>query len=177
MLYCFVENELISDPQPLPINYRNISNFYLLDEEILNSFGFFRFVSTIIPSYNSNSEKIVETLVLNDNLVTYNYEVVPLSPEELYEHVTNMKFFFVALIEDFLNTTVRVKDYKDILHACSYINSSIPSYQQESQAVIHWRDLVWVKAYEVQNAIANGERAIPTQEEFMAELPVLVWPE
>lgn len=176
-MYCLIENNNIGKPATLPKDYLNISNFYLLDEEILNSFGFFRFVPTEVPSYNSNVEKIVETLVLNNNLVTYNYEVVALSPEELYEHVTNMKFLFVALIEEFLNTTVRVKDYKDILHACSYINSSIPSYQQESQAVIHWRDLVWVKAYEIQNAIVNGERAIPTQEEFMAELPVLEWPE
>ena len=37
-----------------------------------------------------------------------------------------------------------------------------------------WRSAVWAKGYEILAQVQAGERAIPTEEELIAELPGLV---
>lgn len=176
MLYCKVENGVISNPQPLPINYANISNFYISDEQIINAYGFYRYQATEVPPYNPFSDKIIESLTFENDVVSSNYSIVPLSQEEIMQKLQDMKVAFVDLVDQFLDQTVQAKDYKNILHACSYSESLVPQYKAESLAVIHWRDLVWGKTYEIQNAVLAGQRSIPSESEFLAELPQLEWP-
>lgn len=177
MLYCKIVGENIGQPEPLPSIYGNISNFHLMDEAIINSYGFYRVVNSTTPSYDPSHQKIVNSLSFDGNVVNKSYTVVNLSQEEQLQKINEMKLFFVNAVETFLDSIVSQKDYKNILHACSYVESSVPQYKAEALAVVAWRDLVWGKAYEIQNAILAGSRTVPTREEFLAEMPALEWPE
>lgn len=150
-----------------------------MEDFIVRQFGFYPFESTEEPAHNPFSHKVEKELFLDveSNVVKYNYTVVELSPEEIQLKMFELKNAFTFAIESLLDSTVQVRDYKNILHACSYINSIIPQYQAEAVAASQWRDMVWVKAYEIQNEILNSQRQIPTIEEFLAELPALEWPE
>lgn len=176
MTYCKVVNDTIYPPEPLPINYGNISNFYLLEEDIVNSYGFYRFLNLQEPEYNSNIQKLQKTLILKDNTVYYEYNVVNLTEEEYKDKLNKLKYFFTFLIENLLNTKVKERDYKDLLHACSYINSSIDQYKKEAEAVVVWRDAIWIKGYEIETKVLNNEIPIPTESEFLSQLPSLEWP-
>lgn len=175
MLYCFV-GENIENPSALPVNHANVSNFNLLSEEVVRAFGYIPFVENTPPEHNALTHKVNKSLAMIDNNVTYNYELVPLEPEEVMLKMNDLKLFFVSIIEKLLDETVQQKDYKNILHACSYSESSIPQYKAETLAVIYWRDSVWGKTYQIQNEILVGQRAIPTLEQFLAEMPVMEWP-
>lgn len=177
MLYCKIINGQIGEPEPLPSVHANISNFNLMDEEIVNSYGFYRLVTDDLPSYDPHFQKLTASLALEGSVIRKSYSVDTLTQEEQLQKINEMKLFFVAIVEEFLDSTVLAKDYKNVIHACSYVESSVPQYKAEALAVVAWRDLVWGKAYEIQNAILAGSRTVPTREEFLAEMPALEWPE
>lgn len=177
MLYCKIENGQIQAPAHLPVTYANISGFNLMDEDIVNSYGFYRYAISNKPSYDPNSHKLIESLVLNDDIVASVYSVVPMNESEFLTSLQNMKMGFVSIVDQFLDDAVQIKDYKNILHACSYSESTIPQYKNEALAIIAWRDTVWQQAYQIQNDILAGQRTIPTEQEFIAELPQMEWPE
>ena len=51
------ENEVVGSPQDLPINFENISNFYLLPPDILRSYGWYPFEQEYLNL--SENEKLV----------------------------------------------------------------------------------------------------------------------
>lgn len=58
-----------------------------------------------------------------------------------------------------------------ILHAISYADEpAVPRFQEEGQALRAWRSLTWAAAGAILNAVQSGDRAIPTDEELLAEL-------
>lgn len=177
LLYCKIENGVIDPPALLPTNYANISGFYLMDEAIVNSYGFYRYVATAHPEYDSSTHKLVESLVFENGEVHQLYSVEELTREEIQSKLNEVKLPFVAIVENFLDSAVQVKDYKNVLHACSYANSTVEQYRNEAAVILAWRDAVWIKAYEIQNAVLSGHRTIPSEWEFIDELPVLEWTE
>lgn len=177
MLYCKINNDLISDPQPLPINYMNVSNFYLLDEDLVNSYGFYRFVDSVPPEYNPYTSRLVKTYVKNDTIINPSYLVESLSQEEITANFNNVKILLANVTESYMDYVVSQKDYKSVLHACSYAESSIPQYKNEALAVIAWRDSVWATAYQIQSDVLSGNRSVPSEQELISELPTIEWPE
>ena len=79
-------------------------------------------------------------------------------------------------IEAWMNTVVAERDY-DSIDTCiaRYTDSPNPKYAQEAKAVKDWNTLVWDKCWDILKEVKEGKRAIPTLEEVIAELPVLVW--
>lgn len=79
-------------------------------------------------------------------------------------------------IEAWMNTVVAKRDY-DSIDTCiaRYTDSPNPKYAQEAKAVKNWNTLVWDKCWDILKEVKEGKRAIPTLEEVIAELPVLVW--
>ena len=59
---------------------------------------------------------------------------------------------------------------------CTYATSPTAKFSDEGQAGVSWRDEVWAKGYAILADVEGGERAIPTVDELLAELPVFVWP-
>jgi hypothetical protein len=101
------------------------------------------------------------------------YEVV-----EIPVHVPTveeLQQYFEDAIEAYMDSVVQTRNYKNIHTAASYVNSTNEKFAREGAACNKWRDDVWDKCYAVLAEVKAGTRPIPTLEEVIAELPVLVW--
>ena len=64
--------------------------------------------------------------------------------------------------------------YDNCLSVCSYIDTGVAKFDAEGRAFRAWRSAVWAKGYEILAQVQAGQRAIPTEEQLIAELPKLV---
>jgi hypothetical protein len=81
--YILVENgEVKGYPQSLPVNWANVSNFYLLDNETLKSYGWYpvRFVS----AQKTDNDLITgQSFVIEGNEVVHYEQIRPKTQEEI----------------------------------------------------------------------------------------------
>jgi len=107
----------------------------------------------------------------------YNVKVIELTSTQMDEVKFNelAKTYELAVIQ-FLNLKVQERNYDSILSACTYDNSTNPTFKAEALACISWRDVVWDYCYSELNKVKLNQRQINTISEFINELPVLVWP-
>lgn len=105
------------------------------------------------------------------------YEVEPPKPRELTEEEKQeqIKNYLKAVVQNWMDKTVQEREYDGVHTACLYVNSPIEKFQKEGQACLEWMSAVWVKCYAIQDEVLAGTREIPTEEELIAELPVLEW--
>lgn len=101
------------------------------------------------------------------------YEVVAIpvhvpAPEEIQKMLTDG-------VQAYMDKKAQERGYDNIHTACSYANSTDVVFKAEGTACLAWRDSVWRKCYNILDEVKAGKRAIPTLEEVIAELPVLVW--
>lgn len=77
-----------------------------------------------------------------------------------------------------LDTFAQSEDrfYDGIMSACTYANSTNPTWQAEGEYCIQARDNTWATAYSILQQYLNGQIAKPTWEDIEAQLPVLTWP-
>ena len=87
-----------------------------------------------------------------------------------------MKLFEDA-IEAHIDNVAREKGYRDATRLASYTVSTRPEWAAEAQAFVEWRDDVWLHAFGELDLVMAGDRAEPTIEDFIAELPEIAWPE
>ena len=81
--YILVENgEVKGYPQSLPVNWANVSNFYLLDNETLKSYGWYpvRFVSA---QKTDNDVVTGQSFVIEGNEVVQYEQIRPKTQEEI----------------------------------------------------------------------------------------------
>lgn len=97
---------------------------------------------------------------------------VPIPPTQ-----EQIKRTLINAIQSYLDKEAQAHFYDGILSLCSYATSTNPKFGPEGQAGVIWRDDCWSKGYEVLNACEAGTRPIPTVDELLAEMPVMVWPE
>ncbi|MFB1009096.1 MAG: hypothetical protein QMB85_08430 [Sulfurospirillum sp.] len=93
------------------------------------------------------------------------------TPEEIAAYMLSQaENEYKQKIQDHLDAKAKLKGYDNILSACSY--ASVPNdFQAESQAFVVWRASVWSYGYTQLSLIKSGGRALPSIEEFIAELP------
>jgi hypothetical protein len=97
----------------------------------------------------------------------------PPPPPTLQEKIQNYNMMTQVRLDLFAQT----RGYFGLLYACSYINSTVASYQQEAQYCIDVRDQTWESANQIFNDVQAGLRPLPeTFELFAQELPALQWP-
>ncbi|HHX3461807.1 TPA: hypothetical protein ACU9OW_000033 [Legionella pneumophila] len=82
---------------------------------------------------------------------------------------------FNSAIQVYLDSIAKSRMYESSLHCASYANSTNPTWQQEAQTFVAWRDAVWLYAYSELALIQAGDKPIPTIEEFIQGLPELNW--
>lgn len=83
----------------------------------------------------------------------------------------------VALVQAHLDAAARELRYDSIESAITYADEPVvPKFQAEGQAFRTWRSLVWAKCYAILDEVNAGTRAIPTDDELIAALPVLSLP-
>lgn len=83
---------------------------------------------------------------------------------------------YVAAIQKRLDDFARTRNYDGILSAATYATSTATTFKAEGQYAVEARDMTWAKAYEILAEVISGNRAAPTLNELLAELPPLEWP-
>jgi hypothetical protein len=81
-LYCYTEDgETATGAQPLPVNWQNVSNFDLLDDQDLKQYGWLPYVQVsenkevfVSSTREILEDKVVETVITRDK-----------TPEEIQE--------------------------------------------------------------------------------------------
>lgn len=81
-----------------------------------------------------------------------------------------------ALIQRRLDEIAAERGYDSILSLCTYATSSVPKFQIEGQYGVELRDQCWTTGYAVLAEIAAGDRDWPTDEEALAMMPEMAWP-
>ncbi|WP_304308055.1 hypothetical protein [Pseudacidovorax intermedius] len=77
-----------------------------------------------------------------------------------------------VVVQGWLDTTARGDDFDHIGSAVSYADEpAVPSFQLLGRRYRKWRSVVWAACYQVLDEWRAGERAEPTAESLLAELP------
>lgn len=84
---------------------------------------------------------------------------------------------FRAAIQSHVDETARTRAYDSGNSLAGYIASTNPTWAAEAAAFVAWRDAVWTYAHTELDKVKNGQRSTPTVDSFIAELPVMTWPD
>ena len=71
-----------------------------------------------------------------------------------------------------LDATAQARGYDSMLTCVSYVASLMSIWSAEGQAACDWRDACWDKTHQ----IINSGGVLPTPDQVVAQLPVMVWP-
>ena len=78
-------------------------------------------------------------------------------------------------VQQHMDAKAQVLGYDDIKSAVTYADEpSVPKFQNEGKSFRAWRSICWKYCYEQLDKVQNNERAVPTVEELVAELPEFV---
>lgn len=81
-------------------------------------------------------------------------------------------------VQAWMDAKVHERLYDNVDSTSKYLGCPDAVFAAEAAAVQAWVSAVWRKSYELQAAILAGEMDEPeSPEEFIALLPVLVWPD
>lgn len=81
---------------------------------------------------------------------------------------------FTREVQDKLDSTARAYGYDSIGNAVTYAEEpAVPKFQSEGRAFRAWRSACWAYCYSQLDAVQNGQRAMPTPQDLVAELPAL----
>lgn len=99
--------------------------------------------------------------------------VAPVEPtqEEIEQRIQKQ---LTNAVQSVLDKKAQELLYDNCLSVCSYIDTGVPKFDDESRAFRKWRSAVWSKGYEILDLVKSGEMAIPSEEELIALLPELV---
>lgn len=84
---------------------------------------------------------------------------------------------YSTAIQQRLDDFVRQRGYDSILSACTYATSVVPRFKAEAQYCVEARDATWAACYAIMGEVQAGQRAMPTLDEVMIQLPELMWPD
>lgn len=75
-------------------------------------------------------------------------------------------------VQAWMDQTAQQKGYDNVVSCATYATSGVPEFKADADAIIAWRDAVWVAAYAWRDGL-NGQlpEVIPTLEEVIAQLP------
>lgn len=79
---------------------------------------------------------------------------------------------YTNAVQNHLDAAARLKNYDNILSACSYAGAP-NAFQAEGQKFVKWRGDVWAKCYAVMAEVQAGTRSAPTIDGLIALLPTL----
>lgn len=127
-------------------------------------------------------EKVVKLPVafdMADGKWKIKWEIVPVarSESEIEQEEKRILSILTEAIQEHLDLKPKERLYDGIVSLCTYATSKNPIRAKEGQSGVEWRDACWDKGYEIMAEVKAGERAIPTAEELLTEMPVFIWPD
>ena len=121
----------------------------------------------------------IEVAVWNVPDVTQPTEASLLAEIPSYQDAFNfkeMKASVSSAVTSLVESKAVDRGYQSGISLCTYVNSTNAAWQLEATTFIAWRDSVWIYCEQELTKYENNLRAIVSVEEFLAELPALVWP-
>lgn len=82
---------------------------------------------------------------------------------------------FTTAIQQRLDDFAKSRGYDGILSACTYATSKVAKFAAEGQTAVNARDNTWEAAGAILADVEAGNRAIPTIDELMLDMPPLSW--
>ncbi|EMG52681.1 hypothetical protein Brsp04_01957 [Brucella sp. NBRC 12952] len=79
-------------------------------------------------------------------------------------------------IQAMIDAKANERQYDSGATLASYVNSTIEQWSSEAQAFVAWRDAVWLYALAELDKVQKADRAQPSVEDLLAELPAFEWP-
>ena len=175
MQYCYIQNNVIGNPQSLPQNWQNVSNFYLLPPVELAAKGWYPFNPATPPAYTETTQKLVESRAFTGSAVNQSWQVVNLTQQEQIAFATARLTEIGNQITPFLDGQVSAKQYDNIVSATSWNLSNITIYKTEGQQASAYRDEIWQRFNNLIAGVQAGTTPVPTSAAWFASLPPL-WP-
>ncbi len=93
------------------------------------------------------------------------------------EDVETMKTRLHETARRWMDSGAQGHRYKDLLTLCSYANSKVARFRAEGEAGLEWRDQCRLAVERIIEESKADTRTAPTDEELIARLPELKWPE
>ena len=101
--------------------------------------------------------------------VAQRYAAAPaLQGDELIESVK-------AEVQARLDAFAQERGYDNILSAVSYVGDPVAKFAAKGARARELRGACWATCYNILTAVQGGDRAMPTVNEVLAELPALTW--
>lgn len=181
---------LDAEREPIPVNLRGLDDSTLRDlqtaldpvpDEFLN---IEYWPSSYTPSALSGNyvtgetlvaDAATKTVVVTDVLTDYTAaELATQAAAGQEALIESLK----AVIQGHLDTQAQnpAYDYDNMLSLSTYATSLTPRLAAEGLAGIVFRDACWNYGYTALAEVLAGTRSVPTADELLAELPVIVWP-
>lgn len=104
---------------------------------------------------------------------TRRFQIVAVPEPTEEEKAAALQAKYTALIQSILDGEAQKLGYDNCLSVCSYVDTGVSKFDDESKAFRLWRSVVWAKGYELLEEVQAGEREIPTEEELVELLPKL----
>jgi len=150
-----------------------------ISEDIYLSFGYAVLNYPPQPGI-TNLQKIIDSDVEQDSNGKWNvvWEVVDKDYLETQATITSFVNECISLTNQRLDSFAQSRGYDNIVTACSYVNSTIPSYSSEGQYCLSIRDQTWKTLYPILDDIKNGTVSLPPDcQDVISQLPNPEWTE
>lgn len=100
-------------------------------------------------------------------------DIIPADDEMTFEAICQLVDIEVQAMID---RKAQEKRYHDGAWLAGYATSTDAEFHADAQKFVAWRDKVWRKCYEIQDAYLSGKmERLPTVAEVIAQLPTMEW--
>ena len=129
-----------------------------------------------VPKYDDEgnliSEEKQEVRIVEKTIRRFKIVAIQVpSQEDLQKRIQKQ---LTNAVQRVLDSKAQELNYDSCLSVCSYVDTGVAKFDAEGRAFRAWRSAVWAKGYEILAQVQAGQRAIPTEEQLIAELPKLV---
>lgn len=178
--WAYVENgQIVEKYDILPDNWRNISNFFVLqdDVEYLKTLNWFP-ITKPAYSYDSTKQQLANPRYkIENDIVTEEYDIIDI-PKPLPMTLVDVEKMLIEQTQSRLDNFAQSRGYDNILSACSYSNDPNIKFQTEGTHCVQMRSQTWIVLYQIISDIKNEVRSMPNKfSDIENELPSLTWPE
>lgn len=86
-----------------------------------------------------------------------------------------VKHQIVSAVQSKLDQEAQSKGYDNGFACASYATSSVPSFKNEAESFIEWRDTCWCLCYDLLEKYLQGSIPRPTVDDVLNKLPNMEW--
>jgi hypothetical protein len=144
---------------------------YLNDDKtlIVADVKFSDFKDVLPYAFTKNESERSEAVFdfINNNNIGIQDPVEPTSEE--------VKVAVINAVQERLDNEAKTKGYDNGFACASYATSSVPSFKNEAESFIGWRDTCWCLCYDLLEKYLQGSITRPTVDDVLNKLPNMEW--